>query len=42
MVEIHELQSQVTIGKSQKQDTSKGESIREGEKNTEGLEGKER
>lgn len=32
MVEIYELQSQVTIGKSQKQDTVREESVREGEK----------
>lgn len=32
VVEIYELQSQVTIGKSQKQDTVREESVREGEK----------
>ena len=35
MAEIYELQSQVTIGKSQKQDTVREESVREGEKKEE-------
>lgn len=35
MAEIYELQSQVTIGKSQKQDTVREESVREGKKKKE-------
>lgn len=35
VAEIYELQSQVTIGKSQKQDTVREESVREGKKKKE-------